>query len=84
MIKEIIELEKESAIAHHVYYNTMKDIWNRVARVQEQCKHVHTTYTPDASGNNDSSTDCDDCGATWSERKQKFVPDPTVILHWSP
>ena len=26
------------------------------------CPHHLTTYTPDASGNNDSSVDCDICG----------------------
>lgn len=34
----------------------------RLKAVQERCPHVNTNYTPDASGNNDSFTNCDDCG----------------------
>lgn len=29
---------------------------------QKICKHEHTTYHPDPSGNNDSYTECDVCG----------------------
>jgi hypothetical protein len=30
--------------------------------VQLECPHYLTTYYPDPSGNNDSSTQCDICG----------------------
>ena len=30
--------------------------------IQSKCLHESTTYYPDASGNNDSSTICDICG----------------------
>jgi len=30
---------------------------------QKKCTHPHTTYHPDPSGNNDSYTECDICGA---------------------
>ena len=32
------------------------------SRVRESCTHPLTTYHPDASGNNDSHTECDICG----------------------
>jgi hypothetical protein len=31
-------------------------------RIQKECPHYLTTYYPDASGGNDSSTCCDVCG----------------------
>ena len=39
----------------------------RILRKQiiAQGKHEAASYTPDASGNNDSSYDCPDCGGTW-------------------
>lgn len=30
--------------------------------IQRRCPHVDTTYHPDASGNNDSGSKCNDCG----------------------
>ncbi len=30
--------------------------------IQKECKHYSKTYYPDASGNNDSYTECDVCG----------------------
>lgn len=34
----------------------------QIGRIQSTCNHLSTTYYPDASGNNDSSTVCDLCG----------------------
>lgn len=30
--------------------------------LQDKCPHMNTDYQPDASGNNDSTTTCLDCG----------------------
>lgn len=34
-----------------------------VRALQSACSHLRTTYHPDASGNNDSWTECLECGA---------------------
>lgn len=45
-------------------YKTKKDALKASLReAQKQCKHEKTTYHPDPSGNNDSYTECDYCGA---------------------
>lgn len=51
-------------------YRKAQDAFNKAKRIydgtisdlQQRCPHINTEYTPDASGNNDSSTDCLDCG----------------------
>jgi hypothetical protein len=54
-IRALEELDKEFQIKREFL---RKDL--RVA--QNECKHEHTTYHPDPSGNNDSYTECDWCG----------------------
>lgn len=49
------EIEKQ-------YQNNIKEVENNVRRIQHMCKHELTEYYPDASGNNDSSTECLICG----------------------
>ena len=40
----------------------MAALQNKIIVFQSFCSHPKTTYHPDASGNNDYSYVCDDCG----------------------
>lgn len=45
-------------------YKAKKDALRQTLReAQAKCDHHKTTYHPDPSGNNDSYTECDICGA---------------------
>lgn len=55
----------------------LKDIGLALKEVRNECLHWQTTYTPDASGNNDSSIDCDICGFELNRaERQKWIPKP--------
>lgn len=45
------------------YEAAKKAIRDRQAHTRKLCQHWKTTYHTGASGNNDSYTDCDICGA---------------------
>lgn len=46
-------------------YKLKKDALRATLKeAQKRCKHSKTTYHPDASGNNDSYVECDNCGAS--------------------
>ena len=49
------ELERE-------YQTKLDHVKKSLKALQNSCKHEHTKYEPDASGNNDSYTWCRDCG----------------------
>ena len=49
-------LEKETGAKREALRQELRE-------AQKKCTHKHTTYYPDASGNNDSWTECDECGA---------------------
>ncbi len=40
----------------------IKELKKHKTEIQAKCNHYSTTYYPDASGNNDSYTECDVCG----------------------
>ena len=41
---------------------TMQSLNKDLAAIRNECPHISTTYHPDASGNNDSITECNHCG----------------------
>lgn len=52
---ELRELKRMQGLAEFL-------LQDRLKALQARCPHEHTLYIPDASGNNDSSLDCCDCG----------------------
>jgi hypothetical protein len=47
-----------------VNFRAKRDELRKILRKSQlECKHEHTTYYPDASGNNDSWDECNFCGA---------------------
>ena len=48
--------------ADHRHENEIAALQIKIREIQQTCPHPHQTYYPDASGNNDSSYYCDDCG----------------------
>ena len=56
-----IEMEREEASA--VHNATIKELDKQLITVRKKCQHIGTEYYPDASGNNDSWTECKWCGA---------------------
>ena len=55
-----IELAREEA--ESIYKDTLKELDDQLAEVRQKCPHLETEYYPDASGNNDSWTECKWCG----------------------
>ncbi len=75
-IRQLMSKAREDEHTEKTRHNlAMKEIGLDLRRIREACKHWQTTYYPDPSGNNDSSTTCDICGKdlTRAER-QKWVP----------
>lgn len=59
----IYQLRQEMS-AEHSHHNEMEKVFKvRLDAIQKRCPHVSSTHYPDASGNNDSSDICNDCGA---------------------
>ena len=52
-----------SARVEREYREQRRVIAERRWAIQASCPHASTTYYPDPSGNNDSSTVCNVCGA---------------------
>lgn len=47
-------------------YNNIKEIEKEIKELKAKCSHVGSiSYSSDPSGNNDSSYDCNACGASW-------------------
>ena len=45
-------------------YDAERDfLKQKLKEAQKKCQHKKTTYYPDPSDNNDSFTECDECGA---------------------
>lgn len=54
---DLVNLEK-------LHKEERRKIMEEIKVVQNGCPHLARTYYPDPSGNNDSYTECDHCGAT--------------------
>lgn len=61
--KRKIDLEGLVIVAEQNVDTIRKRVRTELKDLQDQCPHINTKYYPDASGNNDSSTECQDCGA---------------------
>lgn len=63
-VKSSIAVVRAEAIrATDQYEKTMKIVKQRIAEIEKGCPHYSTSYEGDPSGNNDSQTTCDTCGA---------------------
>lgn len=60
--RRIQDLVREKDKARQSFEQTIKDLDTGIKNVQANCKHQHTTYHPDPSGNNDSHIECCICG----------------------
>jgi len=56
------ELEKDKRDYEKNFRKHIQEKNDEISRIQASCKHHLTTYYPDPSGNNDSSTECNICG----------------------
>lgn len=61
--KDIRRFHEDIAKAQKQYEATKQQLQSQLKACQKDCPHFLTTYYPDASGNNDSWTECDICGA---------------------
>ena len=64
LLKEIDDLRTYSAKAIQTKEEEMRAL-------QKTCNHPLTVFHPDASGNNDSETECKVCGLYWHGKKEK-------------
>jgi len=64
LLKEIDDLKVYSAKA-------IKTKEGEMRALQKTCDHPLTQFYPDASGGNDSETECKVCGARWHGNKDK-------------
>lgn len=60
--RHVRHLQKEEESIRARCEKELSDIQCNLCQIQESCTHPCTTYHPDASGNNDSMTECDICG----------------------
>ena len=70
-IRRALRLEDAKLEEVHKTYEEAEEEWRtEVSAIRRHdCLHTITTYEPDASGNNDSSTKCDICGMTMRKRR---------------
>jgi hypothetical protein len=59
---ELTVIEKARQRIERQHETTLKMLDEDLAAVRTKCPHLETTYHPDASGNNDSWSECDLCG----------------------
>lgn len=72
---KIRELQKDEQTEAERHKLALSEISKLRRDVRNECLHYESTYTPDASGNNDSSIDCDICGKTLTRaERQKWIP----------
>lgn len=60
--REVGRIETAQEEAESTYKDTLKELDDQLAEVRQKCPHLETEYYPDASGNNDSWTECKWCG----------------------
>jgi len=63
----VSSIEKRKIKEKERHRLAMKELDQELRKVQEECRHLSTTYYPDASGNNDSHVECNHC-KKWSHR----------------
>lgn len=57
------KLAQQERDATAVLQSTVNKVKREIKELQKKCPHRHTERHPDPSGNNDSWTECKDCGA---------------------
>lgn len=62
-----IEWEKLNFQMEKIHKEEVKDMRERLWKIQISCKSNDFTYHPDPSGNNDSEFECNECRA-WFRR----------------
>jgi DNA repair exonuclease SbcCD ATPase subunit len=75
-IRAAVSQNQEDEEAEIERHKLAKGEINRAtAAIRKDCLHWQTTYYPDPSGNNDSSTCCDICGKELNrEERKKWIP----------
>lgn len=70
-IQRLLHREDANLKEARKVYDAAEEKWRtEVSAIRRHdCPHAVTTYEPDASGNNDSSTECDVCGMTLRKRR---------------
>lgn len=58
----VASVERRKREERNRHESEMKRLDEKLAGIQKECPHISTTYHPDASGNNDSSVECNHCG----------------------
>lgn len=61
--KRVSEIRKAKDDLAETHKKILKEKDLELQAFQKMCKHPLTNYYPDPSGNNDSYTECDICGA---------------------
>ncbi len=61
--RSVFFVEKRKREERNRHESEMKKLDEKLIGIQKECLHISTTYHPDASGNNDSHTECNHCGA---------------------
>lgn len=61
--KAVEGVNREIEVEHSRHRKAVAALKQKLEEVHNTCTHSATKYRPDASGNNDSSTECLICGA---------------------
>jgi hypothetical protein len=67
---QVRSIDKDEETEKDRHKRALSDISAMRKKVRDECSHWETTYYPDPSGNNDSSTSCDICGRELSRAER--------------
>lgn len=62
IVEQLIDIERAITTEQVRHSEVMRRLNESRSEVQKRCAHVITKRHPDASGNNDSWTECEICG----------------------
>lgn len=62
IVEQIVDIERRIEAEKIRHSEVMRRLDESRSEVQKRCTHVITKRHPDASGNNDSWTECEICG----------------------
>ena len=58
----VASVERQKHELRDRYETVLQELNKEITEIRNECPHISTTYHPDASGNNDSITECNHCG----------------------
>lgn len=73
---QIARVQRAIQIAEEEHAATMKKFDGEIEAIRVGCRHEFTKYFPDASGNNDSFSECQVCGAEVGKSKLQGLDRP--------